>query len=253
MNTPNPLPSFDQADFARADYANAQAPPDACAYCYRGLPGEYYRVDGHLACPQCAGHTQSLVPPDSHKAYSKALLYGMVTAALCCIAYALLEMTGFMIGYVAIGVGWAVAKAMMKASNGLGGRRYQWTAMLLTYAAISIAFMPVMFKAINNSRAKHATTSGQTAGTPASTPNTPATAGTAPKPAGGFGKAILAMALLCAIGLFSPFLKFFFSVGIGLFGLFFLFIGMQTAWRLTRRTAAVIDGPYASSATIPSL
>ena len=47
------------------------------------------------------------------------------------------------IGYIALAVGWLVAKAIMKGSNGIGGRRYQVAAVLLTYAAISLAAVPI--------------------------------------------------------------------------------------------------------------
>ena len=55
--------------------------------------------------------------------------------------------------------------------------------------------------------------------------------------------------LVIVIGLFSPVFKFFVGVGVGLFGLFFLAIGMQTAWKLTRQTAVVIDGPFEANVT----
>ena len=97
------MPSFDRARFP------GDPPPDACAYCHRGVTGSYYRVGGHLACEPCAQRAESLLPPDSHKAYSKALLYGIGAAVVGCVGYALFEIrTGIMLGYIAIGVGFLV-------------------------------------------------------------------------------------------------------------------------------------------------
>ncbi len=138
MSLSPPLPNFE-----RADYEGAAPPPDQCAYCHRGITAEYYRVDGNLACPSCAQQAQSLIPPDSHKAYSRAVLFGIGAAIAACIGYSLVQMMGFMIGFVAIGVGWLVGTAMKKGSRGLGGRRYQITAAILTYAAPCLmAFVP---------------------------------------------------------------------------------------------------------------
>ena len=54
------------------------------------------------------------------------------------IGYALFSLTGIMVGIVAIGIAWLIAKAMMTASGGVGGRAYQIAAVLLTYFACSL-------------------------------------------------------------------------------------------------------------------
>jgi len=61
------------------------------------------------------------------------------------IGYALIAilLQGWVISYMSIGVGWLVGTAMMKGSNGVGGRRYQIVAILLTYAAVSMAAVPI--------------------------------------------------------------------------------------------------------------
>ena len=80
---------------------------------------------------------------DSHAAFTRALLYGIGAAVLGMILYAVFEIaTGLIVGYVSLAVGWMVGTAMMKGSNGVGGRRYQVAAVLLTYAAVSMAAVP---------------------------------------------------------------------------------------------------------------
>ena len=51
--------------------------------------------------------------------------------------------TGLYIGYVSLAVGWLVGKAIMLGSKGIGGRRYQIAAVVLTYAAVSLAAVPI--------------------------------------------------------------------------------------------------------------
>ena len=238
MSLSPPLPNFE-----RADYEGAPPPPDQCAYCQRSVATEYYRVDGNLACAPCAQHAQSLIPPDSHKAYSRAVLFGIGAAIAACIGYSLVQMMGFMIGFVAIGVGWLVGTAMKMGSRGLGGRRYQITAVLLTYAAISMAFIPVLYRDVKSYRAQHPTH--------AQSGSTSAEAASAKPPTVSFGKFVLSLLLVFGLGLFSPILKFvLYGIGSGLFGLLFLFIGIQTAWKLTQRVASEVDGPFRNT---PSL
>jgi len=62
---------------------------------------------------------------------------------------------------------------------------------------------------------------------------------------------VLSLLLVFGLGLFSPILKFvLYGIGSGLFGLLFLFIGIQTAWKLTQRVTSEVDGPFRNT---PSL
>lgn len=234
--TPPPL-SFD-----RAHYEGDPAPPDACAFCHRTLTGDYFRVANHLACSPCASNAASLVPPDSHKAYTKALLFGAIAALLGCAIYALLQATlPFTIGYFAIGVGWVIGRAMKQGSGGLGGRRYQITAALLTYAAISVSFIPVYIYEHRNDAPNHAQHAS------AADPDTQSEAAAAPTPEPthkGIGTAILAIFLLIGVGLISPFLLLTASVVHGLFNLFFLYLGIRFAWQFTANPRPDVQGPF---------
>lgn len=82
---------------------------------------------------------------DSHAAYVQALIYGTLAAAAGLAFYATFTIvTHFYFGYIALAVGWMVAKAMMAGSKGVGGLRYQVASALLTYAAISLASVPIL-------------------------------------------------------------------------------------------------------------
>jgi hypothetical protein len=132
-------------DFARAQYAHDPPPPETCAACRRELATEYYLAGTHRVCPACAANVQDLVPADNHRAYARGMLWAVPAAVLGMIVYAGFEIvTSIAIGYLAVGVGYLVAKAMRHGSGGRGGRRYQWSAMLLTYAAVAMAFIPMV-------------------------------------------------------------------------------------------------------------
>ena len=83
-----------------------------------------------------------------HAAYMRAILFGVGAAILGMIIYATFTIvTGLIVGYVSLGVGWMVGTAMKKGSRGVGGRRYQIAAALLTYAAVSMAAVSMEVRA----------------------------------------------------------------------------------------------------------
>src|ERR1700689_2455898 len=90
------------------------------------------------------GADRAELAKDTHAAYVRAIVFGIGAAILGMILYATFEIqTGIVIGYAALAVGWLVGKAMITGSNGVGGRRYQIAAVLLTYAAVSTAAIPI--------------------------------------------------------------------------------------------------------------
>ena len=130
--------------FATAEYAHLPA-TETCTMCGRLLSESYYRVQEKKICSACAERVQETFPRDNHGAFSRALLLGVGAAVVGLAVYAgFTIVTHIYLGYLALGVGWLVAKSMMKGSGGVGGRRYQVAAVLLTYAAISLAEVPIL-------------------------------------------------------------------------------------------------------------
>lgn len=240
MSTSTPAFSFD-----RARFAGDPPPPDSCAFCRRGLRSEYFRVNGQMACQTCALRVGSLLTRDSHTAFSRAMLFGVAAAVVGCIGYALFEiLTGIMLGWIALGVGFLVGWAMKKGSRGIGGRRYQIAAALLTYAAVAVAFVPVALHDNGQHRAA-ATSSAQTASHDSAQssaadvkPSGATPAGHAPRPF------IVSVLMLLGLGLISPFLILSVSVGQGLLNLFILFLGVQMAWKQTATPRLRVEGPF---------
>jgi hypothetical protein len=200
-----------------------------------------------MACTQCATEAQTGQPRDSHSAFTRGVLLGIGAAILGMIAYAAFTIiTGWYIGYLALGVGYLVAKAIKKGSNGLGGRPYQIAAVLLTYAAISIAAVPIGISyAVKHRQAQHqAQTQTQSGDATANGDSEQQNSAPAPKQPSNLGGFILQMIFL---GLASPFMELE-SPAHGLIGLFILFIGLRIAWQLTATAPLNVEGPYSPSA-----
>ena len=273
--------TLDSLHFEKAQYKGDSLSPDECAYCHHGITAEYYRVAGHLSCPVCAARAQSLVPPNSHKVFMRSLSYGAAAAIVGCVAYALFViLSGWTLGWVAIGVGYLVGWAMKRGAGEHGGRRFQVSAALLTYAAVAVAFVPVELHEISRHRAVQQDMAQQAASRTApensaskafpypadhgtaqsadgagngpvtnqASENQPANAKTPPAKAPSFGRFLLTISMLLGLGLISPFLMFSVSFGGGLLNLFIVFLGVQMAWRLMARPAMEVEGPYSDLA-----
>jgi len=242
--TPPPVAPTGPPQFATAEYAHIPG-TERCRICGNLIPGDYYRINGQMVCTTCAGQALNGQPTDSHAAFLRGLLFGAGAALLGLIGYAAVTIaTGWSIGYVALGVGWLVAKAITKGSNGLGGRRYQIAAVLLTYAAISVAAIPigisyamkeqkiVTAKKASDSPVPEDGESGQT-----SHPKSKSDIQIGPL----IGELLL-------VGLISPFMELQNPIH-GLIGLFILFIGLRIAWQLTAARRLPVDGPYPAASS----
>jgi len=237
------LPSFDKAEYALAPKAG----PDHCTLCQQPIATSYYRINGNMACEPCATRAKPNLPADSHAAFTRAVLYGIGAAIVGMILYALFEIaTGIIIGYLAIGVGYLVGKAMKRGSNNRGGRRYQIVAALLTYASVSLAAIPVAIHSYKDHKPAHTATAPSNAtGNQFPSPDGSATRAE-PKPQHiSPGMLLLTLA---GLGLASPFLELADGFG-GIIGLFILFLGIRAAWSLTSGVDAAtpdISGPYSA-------
>lgn len=129
--------------FGTAEYAGVPG-TERCQFCHQPIGTTYYRVNNAMACAGCAEQARFSLPSDSGGKYMRGLMFGVGGAILGLIIYATFEIaTGWIIGYVSLAVGYIVGKAIKMGSRGAGGRKYQITAAVLTYAAVSLAAVPV--------------------------------------------------------------------------------------------------------------
>jgi predicted lipid-binding transport protein (Tim44 family) len=246
-NTPTP-------QFGTAEYVGVPG-NDHCQFCHQPVPQTYYRVNDVMACGACAEKMRGELAKDTHTAFMRALLYGAGAALLGMVLYATFEIvTGLIIGYVALAVGWLVGKAMMKGSGGVGGRRYQIAAAVLTYAAVSTAAIPIWIHYAGTQREvrqqKLAAEQRQLETEPGQ-PNPTQLARPAPDSRQHLSGAVLVgeLAKLLLIGIASPFLELW---GGGpnfqwVIGILILAIGIRIAWRMTAGRPLVIFGPFANT------
>ena len=203
-------PAKQPPQFARAEYTQSTAAP-SCQICLNPLKHEFFKLNGRSVCPDCAAKAKAGQATDGHAAFVQGLLFGSGAALLGLAFYAGFTIaTHFYLGYVAVAVGWLIGKAMMKGSNGVGGRRYQIAAAALTYASISLASIPIMIA--NIAPAQEVDWVGQLPG-------------------------------LVLSGIFSPFIEL--ASGLfGIIGLVILFAGIRFAWNVTAAKRLVVAGPY---------
>ena len=250
---------------------------DLCEKCGQAVEHWYFRVNGAMHCLPCAKSERNMAPRDSESAYTRALLFGGGVAVAVFFLYVVVGITtGLIFEYSAFVLGWAIAKMMMVGSKGIGGRRYQWTAVILTYATVSIAAVPI---AIDYQSRRDAAIRAQAKsvdlaeeqqkleeefGSGASRPSQDAgRAGTASnnvgQPGNGSGSAAkarssgvgarsvvspaAAFGSLIILGLFSPVLQLALPIQGGI-SLILLILGIAIAWRATAAKRMEITGPF---------
>jgi len=218
-------PTGSGLSFERAEF-DGQAPPAlACAFCNQPLTGQYWQISARPACERCRGAIgRELDSSRSSQSFLRALGYGVLAALAGCIGWIAIEkLFHVQIGFVAIGVGYLVGKAVRKGSGGLGGKRYQVLALTLTYAAIALASLPDLLEAV---RQRASASDSAAAGSPS---------------LGGF---LWGWTLLLGVALASPFLQGTENI----IGLFIIGIGLYEAWKFTRAVPVQVLGPFSAAA-----
>ena len=245
--------------FGTAEYKSTTG-GEVCRACNQTITGEYYRINSALACSGCVEKVKQQIPKDTHAAFMRGILFGVGGAIAGLIVYSLFGIiTGIVIGYVSLAVGWLVGKAIRAGSKGIGGRRYQIVAIAFTYAAVSMSAIPMGISAFIKQDKNKVQTSQppQTKTVPNSgavvvdggdTSDKESEAGGTPQKKMSFGAAIGALVLA---GLASPFLELGNEPG-GIIGLVILFVGMNIAWKLTAAPKIDILGPFKASTPAPA-
>jgi hypothetical protein len=254
MPDPSPLSLNPDPQFATAEYV-AKPAAQSCASCHTLINGPYYRVNGELKCATCTEIARRELPTDSHARFVRGLLFGIGGAILGLLIYSIFGIvTGLVVGYLSLAVGYIVGKAIHMGSRGSGGLRYQIAAVLLTYAAVSLSAIPM---AISQARkqgpaapAQHSSSNSPSSPVaPSSTPGEDSADSNDGPQVHSFGAAAGYLALL---GLASPFLELQDPFH-GIIGLVILSVGIRIAWRLTAGSEMQILGPFESRAPAPAV
>jgi hypothetical protein len=230
-----------------------------CALCNTPLRTEYFHVGEQPACARCKegvarANQQAAAQGRRPGVLAKAFGFGLVAAiAGAILYYAVIAITGWEIGLVAIVIGFMVGYAVRKGAGGAGGRRYQWVAVVLTYFAVGLAYAPLAFKsfsqgaasagaAADSARARASAVATDSAASADSVP-----IATAPNAQ---GDSASTPALGVALGvtflfIFAlPVMYIAGSMPSGLISAIIILVGMQQAWKMTAKTEVPISGPY---------
>ena len=233
---PSPGPAVDALQFQKAEFAD---PRPKCVMCRAAIDQDYYHLAGQVICPACAEQARSTQHRPKGQWVMRGTLYGAGAALACSICYAIITMvTGFELALISILVGYLIGRAVRTGSYGLGGRRLQIVAVILTYLSITTSYAPLIVKSVWDSNKKEDSATAGKAG--AANPGTaPQEKVAAPPPSG----LLFAVAFIIGISLISPFLGLTEGVS-GFLGILIIFFGLSRAWRETARDERLLLGPY---------
>jgi hypothetical protein len=248
----------DDLQFDRAVHTDAPNGPSAggltCSICGAALRTQYFHVGEQATCATCKEAVeranQSAVTASRRPGvFARSFGLGLAAAiAGAILYYAVIAITGWEIGLVAIVIGFMVGWAVRRGSA-TGGRRYQWLAVVLTYFAVGLAYTPLAFKSFAEGNAGNAAVADSSSSTEASPATDPASAdSTASAAAEGVpsdGPSVpvaLGMTFLFIFAL--PVMYVVGSMPSGLLSALIILFGMQQAWKMTASGVVPITGPY---------
>jgi hypothetical protein len=248
-----------ELSFERAQYdgATTQAVGTPCAQCGSSVGEQYWTLHGQVLCSPCRMQVnQALAAARSGASFGKALWMGGLTALACGIAYAFfVAFTEVQLALITIGIAFAVAKVVRRASRGIGGLRYQILAVCLTYFASAMGYAPALFSAFKHDKAETAQASdAQGSGEeksivpPESKPAEQAarTSEASTGKSSGFELFVGVLLILAAI-LATPVM----AIADAPIGFVIVLFGLWEAWKLTRPAQIVIAGPFRTE-TVPT-
>ena len=222
----------------------ATAPGVACATCQQTIASEYFDVNGQSVCDSCRHQLAEMTEtPRSWGVFAKAGLFGLGAAiAGAILYYAVIAVTDFEIGIVAIAIGFMVGWMVRKGAGGRGGRRFQVLALVLTYWAVGLAYTPLTFQQIaQEEKQDQAATSSAAASAPSDADVDEENAINIP----------LALGVLFGLSLALPVLSVIGSLPGGLLSGAIIAFGMQQAWKMTGAPSLQISGPYRIATASP--
>ncbi len=214
------------------------APAVVCAACHARLEAEYYEINGRPFCSDCREKIEGVAEtPRGLMPLAIAAIFGLGAAlAGAAIYYAVIAITHFEIGLVAILIGYMVGYAVRRGAGGRGGLRFQILAAVLTYTAVGLAYAPLVVKAsMENDGAAHQASAG-TAASPSSE-----LAAARPRAVPSLPLVLISMAgLIVAL----PVLVVIGSMPSGVITALIIFFGIRQAMRMTAAPVLQISGPF---------
>jgi hypothetical protein len=253
------LSSPPELQFDRVEYVDDDAATLVCGVCTQPVDATYFEVNGQPACSVCASELERAHPGSSLlRGLGLSILAGVGAGILgALLYYAVLAMTGYEIGLIAIAVGWMVGHAVRWGSGRRGGRPYQVLAVVLTYVAIVSTYVPFVLAAAQESTPVTSTAPAGDAQVPSAVASpTPTGASTSPQPSADAGpgaptgaEMMMALGWFTVIVLALPFLAGFQNI----IGLLIIGIALFEAWKANRLVAIEVAGPFTREGGAPAV
>lgn len=227
---------MDSLQFQKVEFEDTRP---KCAACRNPIEDAYFQLAGRNICPNCAEKVRSRQASPQGPAILRGFLYGLAAAVACGIGYTVVTMaTGYSLALIAIAVGYVVGRAVRIGSRGLGGRRCQILAVVLTYFAITMSYAPIIVGQMRDVEKKDVEKK------PVAVDQVRPSSSPVAWAAG--------IVVIVAISLAAPFLEI--SGGFsGIIGLIIVFVGLAQAWKLTARDPRVLTGPYPVAVEGPAI
>jgi hypothetical protein len=251
--SPNEPPRSDELQFEKAELATEDTGPLSCHACQSPLFGVYFEVNGQPSCERCRYEVETEASRGSGPArFARALLGGAAGGLVGAgIYYAVLALTGYEVGLVAIVVGFLVGAGVRWGSRGRGGWAYQGLAVALTYVAIVGTYVPLVVREIAKMDETTVVAAQQPATPQEPAPETPSgelvpaaenSETASPEQMGdpSAGEILAGLALFGLLILALPFLQGFDSI----LGVLIIGVGLYQAWAMNKRRSLVIEGPF---------
>ncbi|HEV8366256.1 MAG TPA: hypothetical protein VGQ52_22265 [Gemmatimonadaceae bacterium] len=146
-------PARQEKKEAEPESGPAVVPPVLrCSDCRTTLYQTYFAMAGRPVCAKCrVPYAKALAFGRGPQTNTRALMWGMGAALGCALVFGLVSMTvPFIRHLLSIGIAYAVAKSVMAATGNLGGRRFQYMAVAMLYAAIGIGSVFPVAMALND-------------------------------------------------------------------------------------------------------
>lgn len=155
MDPPTNAP-HDPLQFDRIEPLSSGTGGATCAHCHRSIVTTYYAIGDKTICETCSQAVFAAFQGGFRLVrFSKALLAGLIAAIICAAGWlAIVKLTGYVFGLIAVVVGVVVGIAVRKGASGRGGWLYQGLAVVLTYLAIASSYVPDIISAMCENEAE---------------------------------------------------------------------------------------------------
>lgn len=248
----------------------APAGPPSCTSCSKEIRDVYHEANGAVICSPCRANLQlGRAGGSGIDRFGRSLGFGLVGAAIGSVLwFAVLALFDMELGLLAIVVGFLVGKGVHMGSHGRGGWKYQTLAVVLTYSAIVVTYIPFIVKGMREGGFDPAqfADSMAVAGTPAgdavvdgvmtplveaSLPEGLDTAtsdvavqeiveGSEPSAAFMLGAGLVVLIALFAMAAAAPILAGLDNI----IGLLIIAFALYQAWGMNKRVELTLTGPY---------